>query len=146
MMFEAKCKTTAMGIMPHTNIEEALELALGLDIPFWPQLPRLSFYHDMYAQTAQNFPGISVDIEHKKISFNTARFQEELWEYSGKIGYAETFTLGQKYSAIYDRFISLDLRGYHSIRGSPPSKRPHSNPHQELTYSGTGFLNWWCHR
>lgn len=41
-----------MGIMPHTNVERALELALSLDIPFWPQLPNLSFYEDMYAQTS----------------------------------------------------------------------------------------------
>jgi len=36
MELEARCRTTAMGIMPHTDIERALELALGLDIPFWP--------------------------------------------------------------------------------------------------------------
>ena len=59
--FQASCKTTAMGIMPHTNVEKALELVLSLDIPFWPQLPNISFYEDMYVQTSQNFPGIAVD-------------------------------------------------------------------------------------
>ncbi len=33
---EARCKTKAMGIMPYTDVGKALELALGLDIPFWP--------------------------------------------------------------------------------------------------------------
>ena len=57
-----------MGIMPHTGIEEALELALSLDIPFWPQLPRVSYYEDMYAQASQHFPGIDVDLENKSSS------------------------------------------------------------------------------
>jgi len=79
-MFGARCKTTAMGIMPHTDIEKALELALSLDIPFWPQLPKISFYEDMYAQASKNFPGIVVDTENKRLNFNTSRFEQELGE------------------------------------------------------------------
>ena len=47
-----------MGIMPHTDIGRALELSLGLDIPFWPQLPHVSYYEDMYVQASEHFPGI----------------------------------------------------------------------------------------
>ncbi len=50
----AACQTTAMGIMPHTDVKRALSLALSLDIPFCPQLPNISFYEDMYVQTSQN--------------------------------------------------------------------------------------------
>jgi hypothetical protein len=39
MKLEGNCMTTAMGIMPHTDVDRALDLALTLDIPFWPQLP-----------------------------------------------------------------------------------------------------------
>jgi hypothetical protein len=60
--FEANCRTTAMGIMPHRDVERALKLVLSLDIPFWPQLPHVSFYEDMYVQFSQHFPGITVDI------------------------------------------------------------------------------------
>ena len=52
MKLYAGCKTTAMGIMPHTDIDRAIELAFSLDIPFWPQLPNVSFYEDMYAQSS----------------------------------------------------------------------------------------------
>ena len=31
--FEARCSTTAMGIMPHRDVKQALELALSLDTP-----------------------------------------------------------------------------------------------------------------
>ena len=29
--------TTAMAVMPHTDVDRALEVALSMDIPFWPQ-------------------------------------------------------------------------------------------------------------
>ena len=117
MALEARCRTTAMGIMPHSNVEEALELALSLDIPFWPQLPRISFYEDMYAQASQNFPGMVVDLENERLDFNTSRFKQELWDYSRKMEHAETFALSREYSAVYHRFLDKDLQGYHAIRG-----------------------------
>lgn len=117
MALEARCRTTAMGIMPHTDIEAALELALSLDIPFWPQLPKISYYEDMYAQASQNFPGIVVDLEKERLDFNTSRFQEELLDYSIKFESAELFALSREYSAAYHAFLGKDLQGYHAIRG-----------------------------
>jgi hypothetical protein len=35
--------TTAMAVMPHTDVDRALEMALSLDVPFWPQLPHYSY-------------------------------------------------------------------------------------------------------
>jgi len=115
--FEGKCGATAMGIMPHTDTEAALELALSMDIPFWPQLPKVSFFEDMYAQTSQNFPGIMVDTENHSLSFSTTRFEEELGSYFEKMKDAETFTLSPEYSVVYHKFLSKDLRGYQAIRG-----------------------------
>jgi len=106
-----------MGIMPHTNIEKALELVLSLDIPFWPQLPKINFYEDMYAQTSQNFPGIVVDTENDKLNFSTFRFEQELEEYSQKMVYAETFALSQEYSVVYHRFLNRDFLRYPAVRG-----------------------------
>jgi hypothetical protein len=117
MELEARCRTTAMGIMPHTDAERALELALGLDIPFWPQLPRVSFYEDMYVQASQNFPGIVIDPEAERIGFNTARFEQELEGYSQKMEKPELFSLSQSYSAVYHRFLAQELQSYHAIRG-----------------------------
>ena len=36
--------TTAMVVMPHTEVDKALKTALSVDIPFWPQLPTLNLY------------------------------------------------------------------------------------------------------
>jgi len=117
MKLEAGCQTTAMGIMPHTAIDKAFELALTLDIPFWPQLPKVSFYEDMYVQASQNFPGIVTDTDSEKLSLDTGRFAEELATYSQRMGEPETFALSRDYSVVYHRFLEQDLKGYHAIRG-----------------------------
>jgi hypothetical protein len=115
--FKGNCQTTAMGIMPHFDVDKALELSLGLDIPFWPQLPNVSYYEDMYAQASQNFPGIITDAKNRKISFDTNRFQEELNEYSEKMADPENFFLSKDYSVVYHRFLQKDLENYTAIRG-----------------------------
>ncbi|MBI2831230.1 MAG: hypothetical protein HYX79_03130 [Chloroflexi bacterium] len=114
---EGRCRTTAMGIMPHTDIDKAIDLALTLDIPFWPQLPRLSYYQDNYAQTAQNFPGISLDLENKRLRLDTARFQQELSDYAEKMALDETFALTGEYATVFDKFLARDLSGYYAVRG-----------------------------
>jgi hypothetical protein len=115
--FEARCGTTAMGIMPHNGVEGALELALSLDIPFWPQLPKLSLYEDMYVQASQNFPGIAIDFEKGRLSFNTARFEQELDGYFLRMDDPETLALSAEYSVVFREFLSKELQGYKAIRG-----------------------------
>jgi hypothetical protein len=115
--FPGNCQTTAMGIMPHTNIEQALKLALSLDIPFWPQLPNVSFYEDMYVQASEGFPGIKIDLENKKLLFDRVKFDEDLIEYSDKMSDLQNFELSRSYSAVFHRFLQKDLSGYAAIRG-----------------------------
>ncbi|MFC1976704.1 hypothetical protein ACFLWS_00310 [Chloroflexota bacterium] len=115
--FKGNCQTTAMGIMPHTDIGKALELSLGLDIPFWPQLPHVSYHEDMYVQASEHFQGIIIDFENQRISFDSTRFTAELAEYSQKMADTATFTLTDEYSAVYHRFLTEDLTNYPAIRG-----------------------------
>ncbi len=106
-----------MGIMPHSDVGQALELALKLDIPFWPQLPKVSIYEDMYVQASQNFPGIAIDFDKGRLGFHTARFAQELDEYFAKMDAPETFALTVEYSAVFHKFLSEELQGYKAIRG-----------------------------
>jgi hypothetical protein len=106
-----------MGIMPHTDVERALGLALGLDIPFWPQLPKVSFHEDMYVQASQNFPGIIVDSLNERLSFSLSRFEEELAGYSESMADPGTFALSGEYSVVYHRFLSESLEEYAAVRG-----------------------------
>ncbi|MFC1871393.1 hypothetical protein ACFLYF_03220 [Chloroflexota bacterium] len=103
--------------MPHTDVGKALELSLSLDIPFWPQLPNVSYYEDMYAQASQHFPGIVVDADKQKISFDSTRFQAELGDYSERMANPETFLLSADYSVVYHRFLAERLESYTAIRG-----------------------------
>lgn len=117
MWLEGNCRTTAMGIMPHTDIDRALELALSLDIPFFPQLPKVSFYEDMYVQASEYFPGITVDTVAERVSFGSARFQEELSAYSELMEKPEALALSPQYSVVWHRFLERDLSAYAAIRG-----------------------------
>jgi hypothetical protein len=115
--FSPNCQTTAMGIMPHTDIERALEVALSLDIPFWPQLPKVSYFEDMYVQALENFPGVRIDILNQKILFDLSRFYEELPSYFERADDPRTFELTREYSLVYHRFLEKDLSRYPAIRG-----------------------------
>jgi len=115
--FHGGCKTTAMGIMPHTDVERALKLSLSLDIPFWPQLPHVNYREDMYAQASQHFPGITVDDENKRIYFNSVKFEEQLIDYSERMFEPGFFSLSESHSVVYHRFLGEDLQKYTAVRG-----------------------------
>ena len=106
-----------MGIMPHRNIKKALELSFSLDIPFFPQLPNVNYYEDMYVQASQHFPGIVVDAENKRIFFDSAKFDQQLIEYSERMAEPGYFSLSGEYSVVYNQFLSQDLQKYTAVRG-----------------------------
>ena len=115
--FLPNCRTTAMGIMPHAGIERALEVSLSLDIPFWPQLPKVSYFEDMYVQALDSFPGIRIDVDQRRIFFSLSRFYEELPSYFEKAENPRTFRLTREFSAVYHRFLEKDLSRYAAVRG-----------------------------
>src|SRR4030043_1074519 len=115
--FSPDCQTTAMGIMPHQDIERALKVALSLDIPFWPQLPKVSYFEDMYVQALENCPGARIDPVQQRIYFDLSRFNEELPSYFEKADDPRTFELTGEYSLVYHRFLEKDLSHYSAIRG-----------------------------
>ena len=103
--------------MPHTDIERALNVALSLDIPFWPQLPKVSYFEDMYVQALEHFPGAMIDPAHQRISFSLSQFYEDLPSYFEKAANPETFRLTKEFSLAYHRFLEKDLSHYSAIRG-----------------------------
>ena len=117
MTFEARCRTTAMGTMPHRDIEQALELALSLDIPFWPQLPRISYHEDMFVQFSRDFPGVTIDTNNQKIIFHNEKFEEEFIAYSEKIVDPDALAITEDISMVYHRFLEKDMKSHYAIRG-----------------------------
>ncbi|MGA6926016.1 MAG: hypothetical protein WBY88_10065 [Desulfosarcina sp.] len=109
--------TTAMAVMPHTDVTRALEMALSLDVPFWPQLPNASYTEDMYVQAAEHFPGIVLDMENRTLRFSMDKFTEELEETLLHFDEPTLFDISETYSAVYHRFLALDLADRPAIRG-----------------------------
>lgn len=109
--------TTAMAVMPHTDIERALEMALTLDVPFWPQLPNYSYYEDMYVQAAEHFPGIVLDVEARTLRFSMDKFALELEEALIRFDDPAYLDVSEAYSVVYHEFLALDLKDRPAIRG-----------------------------
>ena len=109
--------TTAMAVMPHQDAQRALQSALSLDIPFWPQLPRLNYYEDMYVQASEHFPGAVLDMENQRLGFSMDKFIAELEEALAHMAEPEYFDISPTYSAVYHEFLQLDLNDRPAIRG-----------------------------
>ncbi|MBI5580645.1 MAG: hypothetical protein HY895_15950 [Deltaproteobacteria bacterium] len=109
--------TTAMAVMPHTDVRRAMDAALSLDIPFWPQLPNYSYYEDMYVQASEHFPGICLDLQNRKLSFSTKKFIAELEETLAHFEDPNYFDVSLDYSVVYQQFLNLYLGDRPAIRG-----------------------------
>ena len=60
--------TTGIGSLPHKDAEEACRLILKtFDIPFWPQLPKMSFREWMIPQYSEGMPYIRIDAEKELV-------------------------------------------------------------------------------
>jgi len=60
--------TTGIGSLPHKNAEEACRLILKtFDIPFWPQLPKISFREWMIPQYSEGMPYIRIDERKEQV-------------------------------------------------------------------------------
>ncbi|MDX9788678.1 MAG: hypothetical protein RBT11_18010 [Desulfobacterales bacterium] len=117
MPIPGKLLTTAMAVMPHTDITRALDVAMSLDIPFWPQLPNYNYYEDMYVQAAEHFPGILLDMENRTLRFSIDKFIEEIEETMSHFDEPAYFDVSKTYSAVYHSFLSKDFSDRAAIRG-----------------------------
>ena len=109
--------TTAMAVMPHTDVDRALDTALTMDIPYWPQLPNYSYYEDMYVQAAEHFPGILLDVPNRTLRFSIDKFADELEETLLRFDDPTFLDISDEFSVVYHRFLDLDLSDRPAIRG-----------------------------
>lgn len=65
-------KSTCTGSFPHLDGKEiSKKLIELLDIPAWPQLPKVSFRKSMYNQYSRGLPRLIVDEVNNKITFDS---------------------------------------------------------------------------
>jgi len=117
MNFNGNLMTTGMGILPHRDIDKALDVAFRVDIPFWPQLPHINYHEDMYAQFSENFPGMQVDLENERVTFDKNRFYEEYPDFYERIDDEELYAISPEFSRVFHAFLARDLSKYPAIRG-----------------------------
>jgi hypothetical protein len=117
MTIPGNLQTTAMAVMPHKDTDRAIDLALTMDIPFWPQLPHVSYTEDMYVQAAEHFPGILLDMENRTLGFSMQKFILEFEETMAHFNEPEYFDISKDYSVVYHRFLEMDLSYRPAIRG-----------------------------
>ena len=117
MPIPGKLLTTAMAVMPHKDVDRAIETALLMDVPFWPQLPLYSYYEDMYVQASEHFPGILLDMEKRTLRFSMEKFVGEFEETMAHFDEPEYFDISDTYSVVYGRFLEMDLSDRPAIRG-----------------------------
>ena len=92
--------TTGIGSLPHHNAEEACRLIFDtFDIPFWPQLPNISFREFMIPQYSEGMPFLRIDPERKTVwleknsSDDLERFYEG-WTEESRIAISEDYARG----------------------------------------------------
>lgn len=72
MNLNLRLKATAIGSLPHKDVEDALNLIFNnfSQIPFWPQLAHINKLEDMISQYTQNIAGIKFDEKNEKFFFD----------------------------------------------------------------------------
>ncbi|MBW1765152.1 MAG: hypothetical protein JRJ23_10525, partial [Deltaproteobacteria bacterium] len=98
-------------------VDRALDMAMTLDVPFWPQLPNYNYYEDMYVQAAEHFPGILLDIQGRTLKFSMDKFINEFEETLTRFDDPEYFDVSETYSVVYHRFLAQNLSDRPAIRG-----------------------------
>jgi methionine synthase II (cobalamin-independent) len=92
--------TTGIGSLPHVDAEEACRLILDtFDIPYWPQLPKVSFKELMVPQYSEGMPFLKIDHKKKQLwiekngSDDLERFYES-WTEESRIAISEDYAKG----------------------------------------------------
>jgi methionine synthase II (cobalamin-independent) len=110
------CIRTAIGSLPHREPHEAVAMALQYfpEAPAWPQLPQRDFRERMDAQYSELLPGLVIDENKKRVSFDTskdlARELERFFERYLENDY-EFFRISESYAAGFHLFIDALKKG-----------------------------------
>ncbi len=84
MQFKPRFLATAIGSMPFTDPEHAVDVSLSTlaDAPIWPQLPNRGFREHFLPQYCESMPRLVIDEAQKRISFDTSGdYSEPLAEF-----------------------------------------------------------------
>ncbi len=124
MALKPECLATAIGSLPHTDAEEAVDDVLRYltDIPAWPQLPQRSFYETFCVQASEGLPSVRIDEAAEKLTVNTKDCLEDgmLDFYADYLsGTLDSFAISERYAAGLYELISRGGK-YPYVKGQLP--------------------------
>jgi methionine synthase II (cobalamin-independent) len=99
---------TGIGSLPFEDVDRAIDLIFSVcrQVPFWPQLPKRSFFEDMYVQSLYPMPGLVLDRDEGKVYVDTEQTRgiEQFYEdvYAGRI---DAFPLFEEGAPGFYRFL-----------------------------------------
>jgi len=99
---------TGIGSLPFTDIDAAIDAIFSTcrEIPFWPQLPKKSFYENMYSTFLEGTPGLITDEPKSSVYIDTTKTEgiEEFYEnvYTMRL---HTFAISEKAAGGLYRFL-----------------------------------------
>jgi len=110
--------TTGIGSLPHIDPEEACRLVFNtFDIPFWPQLPKLSFHESMIPQFSEGMPLIKTDEQSERMWIEKSRVDDLM-------GFYETYSedwrsaISEDYAkGLYTFIRLLKNRRFNALKG-----------------------------
>ena len=108
--FVPRCKTAAIGSLPLTDPAQACRFVLegGIDIAFWPQLPKRGFRELMNPMYSEGMPCLRLDDVEKKIWFEVgddAASQLEAFYTKFLEEKPENFRISPEYAAGFYAFL-----------------------------------------
>jgi methionine synthase II (cobalamin-independent) len=94
MNVEPKCTATAIGSLPHPNVEQALDVIWKAlpNAPIWPQLPKRDLREQMEIQYSEGLPRVVIDEAKARMYIDTSGdYSEDLAKfYEGYMRAEET--------------------------------------------------------
>jgi hypothetical protein len=104
-MNNAEFQTTAIGSLPHHNVDAALQVAFSTSIPFLPQIPIRNPWEYMLAQALEGLPGLQAE------SDGTVTLNLAVWE-------SRSAKLDQELTHAFERANS-DFAAFEAFEPSP---------------------------
>lgn len=104
-------EATGIGSVPFKDAKAACDIIFSnfQAIPFWPQLPRISFYENMYVQFSERLPGLVVDENKKTIHMDLSQAGLEFTDVYEKCleGDADFFAVSEDHAKGFYEFLRL---------------------------------------
>jgi methionine synthase II (cobalamin-independent) len=119
MEFTHPFMATGIGSFPHTEEKEVFALILDhfSDIPFWPQLPKRSFFEGMVVQYSQGFPSLRWNESEQKVWVDTSEgFDKAVEDFYGAVenGELEPFRMTDDFAKGLGVLNELTAQKYRS--------------------------------